>query len=716
MNAINSTSKVVIKYSPAFLLAQKASRNSEKPEDISINAVRLLVSELSCDVQIALKNINPRGMLLYSHKFGEPDSSTSCRFIPCDKMEFSSCLEEIGIENTTPMIFNDIYYGFVIAEPDVTVYAEKLALRIGHAFELLEMKLEYQSLLRRVDDSDSAMESMKTWFEHKISDLANAEQSLKQRLQYEKAITACSRTLFSEEQNDETVATALEYLRKASGTEHVLLMKNNYIDSGELAAQLIYTASEEPLSNIPQFNYNKQWLYSSFFPKWSKPLSENNIVTGTADKLQEPADEIVRAYGIKSYMVLPLFVLGQWYGFLAFGSKSVDKEWLNEDINILRTGAEMLANWCSRKQMAQNLRDGQETARVLLNTPIFAAFLLDSQGVVISNNEIAEKMFHAESSQLIGKELAQYIPRKLRSILQNSIADSRKYGITNTTDYEYKNRFYTITVCPVFDSKKKSVEKMALYVEDCTEKHELEIQLRQAQKLESAGRLADGFAHELNTPVQTLSNYINFLKPAFNNLIDGNDIEKLKIDIPETLDHARDRISEVTEIVSSMKEFSHPEATGMSAIDLNQAINSTATVARDEWKYIATVETDFDENLPPVVCLPDEISQVISNLVCNAAQAIEQTQSSELGSIGISTKLEEEFAVIRVVDTGTGIPADIQDSIFDPFFTTKEDGSGAGQGLSICHSLIYTHNGEISFETELGKGTTFIVKLPLKQD
>ncbi len=219
-------------------------------------------------------------------------------------------------------------------------------------------------------------------------------------------------------------------------------------------------------------------------------------------------------------------------------------------------------------------------------------------------------MFHAESSDLIGKELALYIPRKLRAILQDSIAESRKFGTTNTTEYEHKNRFYTITVCPVFDAEKKGVEKMAIYAEDCTEKHEMETQLRQAQKLESAGRLAEGFAHELNTPVHLLANYINFLKPAFNNLIDGNDVEKLKLDIPEALDQARGRIAEVTEIVNSMKEFSHPEATEMLAIDLNQAIDSTVTVARDEWKYIETVETDFDENLPPVVYLPNEIKQV----------------------------------------------------------------------------------------------------------
>ena len=714
MNIPNSTA--VKSHSSDFLLAEEASLDTKKPDEIAINAVRLLADKLSCKVQIALKNTNPRGFLLYTHQNDEPDNSTDCRFIPCDKLDVSSCFDEPGAPDSAPMILNDTCYGFIIAEPDITYFAEKLALRIGHAFELIEMELEHDSLLRRVESSDSALESMRTWFEHKITDLANAEQSLNKRLQFEKALTACSRTLFSKEQDDKTIPKALEHLRKASGAERILLMKNSYTDSNELATQLIFSASEKHQSTFPQFNYKKLWLYSSFFPKWSEPLSKNDTVTGTADKLQKPAREIVRAYGIESYMLVPLYVLGQWSGFLAFGNKCPDTKWQDDDIEVFRTGAEMLGNWCSRKQMAQNLRDGEETARVLLNTPLFAACLLDSQGVVISNNKIAEKVFYAGNSELIGKELAQYIPRKLRSILQNSIEESRKFGVTNSTDYEYKNRFYSITVCPVFDAEKKSVEKMALYVEDRTDKHGMEMQLRQAQKLESIGRLAAGIANDINTPMQYLANYMNFMGQAFDNLIVGNDVEKLKIDIPEALDHAREEISKVSEIVKSMKEFSNPEATEMLAIDLNQGITSTVTVARNEWKYVANVETDFDENLPPVVCLQGEINQVILNLVCNAAHAIEQAHGSELGLIKITTKLEKEFAVIRVVDNGTGIPADIQDSIFDPFFTTSDDGSGTGQGLSICHSLINKHHGEISFETEPGSGSTFIVKLPLNQN
>jgi len=178
-------------------------------------------------------------------------------------------------------------------------------------------------------------------------------------------LTACSRTLFSEEQNEETVPKALEHLRRASGAEHVLLMKNSYSDIGELVSQLVFSASEKQLPTIPQFNYNKQWPYSSFFPEWSKPLSENEIVIGITDKLQNSANKLLKTYGVESYVLLPLNVLGQWAGFLAFGSKSSSVKWVNEDINILRTGTEMLGNWCSRKQMAQNLRSGEETARAL---------------------------------------------------------------------------------------------------------------------------------------------------------------------------------------------------------------------------------------------------------------------------------------------------------------------------------------------------------------
>jgi signal transduction histidine kinase len=165
-----------------------------------------------------------------------------------------------------------------------------------------------------------------------------------------------------------------------------------------------------------------------------------------------------------------------------------------------------------------------------------------------------------------------------------------------------------------------------------------------------------------------------------------------------------------------MKEFSHPGTKEKIPVDLNHAINSTITVARNEWKYVADLETNFDPALPMIECLPGEFNQVILNLIVNAAQAIADTVhdgSPEKGKITVKTQSIPDWVEIRIQDTGSGIPEEIRGRIFDPFFTTKEIGKGTGQGLAIARSVIVDkHGGTIHFETEMGRGTTFIVRLP----
>ena len=173
----------------------------------------------------------------------------------------------------------------------------------------------------------------------------------------------------------------------------------------------------------------------------------------------------------------------------------------------------------------------------------------------------------------------------------------------------------------------------------------------------------------------------------------------------------------MTKIVQAMKEFSHPGTEEKVETDLNRAIDTTITVARNEWKYVAEMLTDFDPALPPVPCLPGDFNQVILNLIVNASHAIAAVVgegSQGKGTITVSTRHEGDWVEIRVRDTGTGIPEAIRSKIFDPFFTTKEVGKGTGQGLAIAHSVIVDKfGGTLTYETTVGKGTTFIIRLPL---
>jgi signal transduction histidine kinase len=280
---------------------------------------------------------------------------------------------------------------------------------------------------------------------------------------------------------------------------------------------------------------------------------------------------------------------------------------------------------------------------------------------------------------------------------------------------------------------------------DVTEARRLELELRQAQKLESVGRLASGVAHEINTPVQFVGDSVHFVRDAMNDILNvvakyqalqaavlagqpsrdaaesardaenDADLSYLLENVPKALERSLEGLERVTGIVRSMKEFAHPDRKEMTAVDLNQAIKSTLTIARTEYKYVADVELELGD-IPRVFCHGGDVNQAVLNLVVNAAHAIGDVVAGteQRGRIGVKTTREGETVVIAVSDTGGGIPLEVRERIFEPFFTTKEVGKGTGQGLAIARSVIADkHGGELSFESELGKGTTFFVRLPI---
>ena len=256
-----------------------------------------------------------------------------------------------------------------------------------------------------------------------------------------------------------------------------------------------------------------------------------------------------------------------------------------------------------------------------------------------------------------------------------------------------------------------------------------EAELRQAHKLESVGRLAAGVAHEINTPVQFVSDSIHFLRDATSDLLsvvdklaagtsveqatEEADLEYLRSRIPKAFERSLDGLQRVATIVRSMKEFAHPDTAEVCAVDLNAALESTLIIASNEYKYVADVVTKLCE-LPQVTCLPGAVNQVFLNILVNAAHAIGEVVvgTEQRGTITVTTRTEGDYAVIEFSDTGAGIPDAIKARIYDPFFTTKEVGKGTGQGLSIVRSVIDKHQGTIEVASIVGH-TTFTLRLPI---
>jgi signal transduction histidine kinase len=274
---------------------------------------------------------------------------------------------------------------------------------------------------------------------------------------------------------------------------------------------------------------------------------------------------------------------------------------------------------------------------------------------------------------------------------------------------------------------------------------EMEVELRNAQKLEAVGRLAAGIAHEINTPIQYIADSATFVRDALRALVplvpcyraaiaaaaagtvtpellaevaaaeETADVDFTLGEAPGALERALQGANRVAAIVRAMKDFGREDAMAVSEADLNETLRSTLEVARAEVQAVADLETDLGE-IPLVECQAGAISQVFLHLLTNAAHAVADAQArgSARGRIRIVTRRDGDDVTVTVTDTGVGIPEEIRHRIFDPFFTTKDVGRGSGQGLTISRSIVEKHGGALRFETTPGQGSSFTVRLPIQ--
>jgi signal transduction histidine kinase len=293
----------------------------------------------------------------------------------------------------------------------------------------------------------------------------------------------------------------------------------------------------------------------------------------------------------------------------------------------------------------------------------------------------------------------------------------------------------------------------AVFVEtDITQNYEaqekvsnLERSLIQAKKMEALGTLAGGIAHEINTPIQYIGDNLRFLEESARDLLavldvhkklsdeakvqnvlmnlvdvcenkfDEKDVEFLREETIQAAEQSIIGVKQVADIVLAMKEFSHPTPRDAAPVDLNRVLERCSVVCKSEWRQVAELVCDFDENLPSVVGQEGALNQAILNLIVNAAHAI-QYKGPNKGTIVLRTGFDKENVRLEIEDSGTGIPENIRDRIFEPFFTTKEAGRGTGQGLALVHDIVVNkHGGRIELESTIGVGTKLIVMLPIEK-
>jgi len=378
-----------------------------------------------------------------------------------------------------------------------------------------------------------------------------------------------------------------------------------------------------------------------------------------------------------------------------------------------------------------------------------AAIGIDKHDRVTHWNHQAEEYFTIIKPDALNQSLFNLnincdwpiIIEKLYDSLNNKITTDR-FDVSYRRVNEDKERVLSVAITP-FVEPNGSFSGYLLLLDDITEKKHMEKRHQQSIYLESIGQLSAGIAHEINTPMQYISDNLSFLQESFTDtakalrtikktllanaldlpkldeIFEEADFEYLSEELPMAFKQTTEGVNRVCTIVKAMKEYSHPNSEEKVATDINNCIESTITISKHTWKYHSEMITDLAPELPEVMCHPGPLNEVILNIIVNAADAIreylETDASQEKGEIKVQTLKLPDYAEIRISDSGGGIPQEIQEKIFDQFFTTKEVGKGTGQGLALSYSIIKErHDGELYFETELGKGTTFVIQLPYK--
>jgi PAS domain S-box-containing protein len=437
-----------------------------------------------------------------------------------------------------------------------------------------------------------------------------------------------------------------------------------------------------------------------------------------------------------------------------------------DDIEVLQLATALTAKWQLTRQARRHVEELEKTvqhrtAQLIRSEDRYRLITENAGDLIAIVDEDAGWIYRSPSFQRLLGYSAEEIARL--SILDLIHSDDQPAASRVVHDCATRRQKMTAefrlrhndgqwltmeTHASPFHDATGAVEGTLLVTRDISERHKLELQLRQAQKLESIGQLAAGIAHEINTPMQFIGDNMRFLQETFTDLVplltsyrdllvavENNSVTPAIIataraaniaaapdylcqEIPRAIQDTLEGVKRTTRIVQAMKTFSHPGSAEKVAVDLRDAIESTLTISRSEWKHVAKIVTDFDPELAEVPLLAAEFNQALLNLVVNAAHAITDAlgpRSRSQGTITITTRRVDSWAEVRVSDTGTGIPEAVQRRIFDPFFTTKPPGKGTGQGLAIARSVVVEkHRGSLEFETAVGKGTTFIIRVPLE--
>jgi PAS domain S-box-containing protein len=388
--------------------------------------------------------------------------------------------------------------------------------------------------------------------------------------------------------------------------------------------------------------------------------------------------------------------------------KTVDGDFLSSDdvellftiagyVGIALDNAQLYTSLEQKAAQIERLKDFSENIVESLNVGVFA---VDLEGRIESWNSQVELLLGVPRQEAIGRNLVEILPADLVEEIE---ARAEEEHVSSVYRFHLRNResrllVVNVSITPLLGKDGQRLGRLIL-VDDVSQRARLEDQLMQTEKLTSLGLLAAGVAHEVNTPLAVISNYIQMLAKQFP----GDDpraalIEKI---IKQTF--------RASEIVNNLLNFSRVGSAQFSEVNLNSVVEETLTLVSHPFKTARVeVKRNLQSELPPVLGSMNRLQQVFLNLFMNARDAMPTG-----GVLEVRTSCSNGTVEVEVADSGVGISLDHMNRIFDPFFTTKTSGRGTGLGLSVSYGIIKEHAGKIDVRSTPGRGTSFRLEFPI---
>ena len=419
---------------------------------------------------------------------------------------------------------------------------------------------------------------------------------------------------------------------------------------------------------------------------------------------------------------------------------------LERNASLDKSNQDLISETPSRQEVEGAHSRSEQLFRSIAENSADLIAVVDQSGHRIYNNPTYERLLGYTKEELKQTISFQQIHPDDRTVVTRAAQQALETGVGQIVEYRMQRKDGTYISLESHGSfirdSRGEIEAFVISARDVSDRR----MAQQTEKLSAIGQLAAGVAHELNTPVQYISDNITFLgdtwkqvdaaialcltpahasitsdshpSPAVPSAGPPEDWDWLRREVPKAISQSLEGIRRMSKILGAIRRFSHTGGGEREYVDLNEALDATLTVAQNQIKHLADVQTDYQADLPRVECYCDEMNQVFLNLIINASHAIRDAstqQGREHGKLIIRTRQIDHDVQVEIQDNGTGIPLTARARVFDPFYTTKQVGEGTGQGLTICHDIVtQKHRGRIWFDTEVDKGTTFFIRIPIQ--